>query len=346
MLRLQLLPDHVFEGGRIKKATIFCVLIFLIDAVVCFAWFATTKTAMTSMAQQSEVASGFQSQISALDAEIGGLEAQIAPVDSKHDYILGLKDYGDQWTEKMRELSKFIYARVEVLSAQLDSQGFELEVRTKTTEDVARMLMNLKVGYAAGLIQQDSLNVTGLTGWPHLLTSPKTDYTIDQAMHIDIGSGLSLLGQGTSSPGSNSNPGAQRSQGGEFSGSEEMGGSGEMSPEENSSSEMGMEPGFEGSGGAGGAAVGQRASAVDSDVMRALAVNKYIKPSVDKPPQPYLNLTIEGRWQSALVEPTGNTPAGSAPAGGGMDSGMSGMDPMMEGAPPMDEASGGEPPPE
>jgi hypothetical protein len=335
MLRLQLLPDQVFEGSRIRKAIILCTLIFLIDAVVCLLWFSSTKTALASMTEQADVANGFQTQIAALDAEIGALQALIAPVDSKHDYILGLKDYGDQWPAKMRELSKFIYARVEVLSAQLDPEGFELEVRTKTTEDVARLLMNLKAGYAAGLIQTDSLNVTGLTGWPNL-TSPPAFSNPQQRLHIDMGGGE----QGSrTSPGSNSNPFAQQQQagggGGEFSDSAEM-----PADEGMSSSEMSGEPGFEGGfGGSGGAP----ASQVDSDAMRALAIAKYIEPSNDREPQPYLNLTITGRWMQPLVEPVGNAPAGAAPAGvvpGGEFSGDPGM---SEGAPPMeDSGSAGE----
>jgi len=331
MLRLQLLPDQVFEGARIRKATILCTLIFLIDAVVCFLWFSSTKTAMVSMTAQAEAASAFQGQIAALDGEISALQAQIAPVDSKHDYILGLKDYGDNWPQRMRELAKFIYARVEVLSCQLTAEGFELEVRTKTTEDVARLLMNLKQAYAAGLMQQDSLNVTGLSGWPNL-TSPY-GLSVDSVMHMEIG--VDLADFDLHPVNSNSNPAAGNQGGGQGSGSGEMegGSGGESMPEENASSEM--EGGSGDFGGGGGQAV--QAGPVDSDRMEAAAIAHYIKPSVDPPDQPYLNLTVTGRWQVPLQAPTGNTPAGAAgPAGGGMGSGMetSGSDAMMEGPPP------------
>ncbi len=335
MLRLQLLPDHVFEGARIKKAVILCTLVFLLDAAICFLWFSSQKAAMVSMTQQSEVAAGFQSQISALDGEIGALQALIAPVDSKRDYILALKDYGDNWPQRMRALAMFIYARVEVLNCQLDQQGFELQVRTKTTEDVARLLMNLKQGYAAGLLQQDSLNVTGLNGWPNM-TSP-LGISVDTASHLDPGVGLENGAlQGVNS---GSNPAAPAQQGG--AGGMEGSGSEAMPDESSGSGGMSGEPGMEGgSGGGFGGAAGARAGTVDSALMRLLAIRKYIQPSVDPPPQPYLNLTVTGRWQVPLQSPTGNAPAGAAgaaPPGGDMGSGSG--DVIMEGPPADDGGS-------
>lgn len=323
MLRLQLLPDQVFEGARIKKAVLLCTALFLVDAVICFLWFSSTKTAMLSMTQQAEVASGFKSQIDALDGQIAGLQAQIAPVDSKRDYILALKDYGDNWPQRMRELAKYIYARVEVLSCQLDTQGFELEVRTKTTEDVARLLMNLKMAYAAGLLQQDSLNVTGVTGWPNM-TSP-WGYSLDEILHMEIGVDRDSFD--LEAVNSNSNPAAPAGGGGGSSGAE-AGSGAEAMPEESSSSDMSGEPGMEGSGGGGGT----RAGNVESDRMRLMALQKYIEPSVDPPPQPYMNLTITGRWQVPLAEPTGNTPAGgaAAPNAGATAMDSSGMDVQPE----------------
>lgn len=344
--QLQLLPSSVFEGDRIKKAVVKCSLVTVLVVAGLLMWFKTTREATQSMTAQAEAAAGFQGQIAALDGQISALQSDIAPVDSRHDYILALKDYGDNWPRLMRELAGFIYARVELLSCQLDTQGFSLSVRTKTTEDVARLLQNLKQSYAAGLVQQDSLNVTGLTGWPNA-TSP-LGYGLAAANHIDIAIGDDYAR--LQAVGSNANP--EEGPGLGLAGLDVLSGSGAMptdlGPAPGSGGSMAGEPGMEGSmdpamdsgmdgmGGMGGQAT--QAGSVDSDRLVQLAIAKYIQPSVDPPPQPYLNLTITGRWAAPLQEPVGNMPAGAGGAGGSPDMMMD--DPgMMEGPPAEDTGS-------
>lgn len=329
MLRLQLLPDYVFEGARVRRAIIICVVIFLIDVGITHWWVASTKYALANMTNQGEVAKGFETQTKDLEGKIAAVAAEVAPIDAKRDYMLALKDHGDIWPQKMRQVAPFIYNRVELLSARLTPEAVELSVRTKTTDDVARMLMQLKRGYAAGLFAPDSINVTGLTGWPNP-TSPR-GFGLAELKHITVPFEVG----GLSPVGSNSRPGAP--QGGQGGGMGAPGGA-PGAPEAGGSppdaGAMGG-PGAPGGGGGGGGA--------SNDTMRRAALAAYIKPSVDPPPQPYLQMNITARWAQPVAPIEGGGPG----AAGGGAPGAPGGAPMggEPGAPPADPGAPVTPPP-
>ncbi len=337
MLRLQLLPDYVFEGARIRRAVLICGFIFLVDVGVTHAWQFLTKQKVTNMTNQASVASGFEGQIKAIDGQIAAVAGEIQPIDNKLKYITELKDYGDVWPQRMRALAPFIYERCELLSANLTYTTVTLNVRTKTTQDVARMLMNLKKAYAAGLFRPDSINVTGLTGWPNL-TSPLRvgpDELGHMALNLNRPSPVAVNSNTAVAAGSAAAAAGFAVQAGNaLSGGGPAAPAGsESAPAEGSSEGSGMVEGASGGGGGGGAPQG------GDSVMRAAAIARYIKPSVDPPPQPYLTLTVSAVWAQPIPAPDG----GAAPAGG--DPNMGGA-PMMEGAPPAEgDATGSAPPP-
>lgn len=333
MLRLQLLPDYVFEGARIRKAIMVCTALFVLDVGATHLYQAITKGRLANMTNQAEVAKGFEGQIKAIEGEIGAVTAEIQPIDDKRNYMIDLKDFSDQYVAKLRALIPFIYRRVEVLSASITNTGFTLQVRTKTTDDVARMLKNLKEAYNSGLLQPDSINITGLTGWPNPTSS--LSWRIDTAENVltpigDIG-GLSAVGSQGAAPGG----------GGQAAG-QPGGDAGAPPPEAGAPpGDPGAAPGGAPGGEAGGGG-GQPASGAGA--AEAVARARYLKPSVDPPPQPYLNMTITGNWVEPLKEPAGGAP-GAAPGGA---PGMPG-DPGA-GPPPGDPGAGpppggGEPPP-
>lgn len=334
MLRLQLLPETVFEGARIKRAVIVCVVIFLVIVGITHFWQMTTKRALTSMTEQAETAAGFASQTQSLQGEIAAVEAEIAPIDAKRDYMIDLKDFGEVWTTRMRQIAPYIYPRAELLSLSMDAEGFEMELRTSTTEDVARVLMNLKQLYGIGLVQQDSLNVTGLTGWPNL-TSPLPNVPQNMALEWDLPGlvpvnsnsqfeaegGTGGGGEGFAEPGME--PGMEAGPGGPA----------EAAPPAEA---MPGEPGMEGMGGGGGGGSLGQATVSANDAVREKARVRYIRPSTEPPPQPYLRLQIRARWAEAISEPGAAATAapGGMPGDPGMMEGMPPEGPPMEGPPP------------
>lgn len=363
MLKLQLLPDYVFEGDKIKRNVIVCTVILILVVGATLKWLQITQHKLDNMTNQAQVASGFEGQIKSIDSEIAAVAAEIKPFDDKREYMNTLKDFGDIWPERMRDVCKFIYNRAEVLSASLTTTGVQLSVRTKTTDDVARLLMDLKQAYAAGLFREGTLQVSGLTGWPNP-TSPR-GYGLPEMGHIELP--LDVTG-GLSGVGSNS----QRGGGGGGGGGGFGGGGGVSgmtgSPDGMSGGDMGMSGGDMGGappsggspmgGGGGGAGVGALADILDVDnvspaarglllgIQEAARVT-YIKESADPPDQPYLNLSVTAQWAQPITPPEGG---GGQPAGGmmGMEMGMSpdmamSGDPGMSAAPPGDMS--GAPPP-
>lgn len=87
MLRLQLLPDYVFEGARVRRAIIICVVIFLIDVGITHWWVASTKYALANMTNQGEVAKGFETQTKDLEGKIAAVAAEVAPITSKEQLV-------------------------------------------------------------------------------------------------------------------------------------------------------------------------------------------------------------------------------------------------------------------
>ena len=338
MLKLQLLPDYVFEPDKIKRNVFVCTALLGAVVGVTVYWLLLTQHKLDNMTNQATVAKGFEDQIKKFDADIATVAAEIKPFDDKRDYMNSLKDFGDIYPERMRQVCRFIYNRAEVLSATVTNTGVQLTVRTKTTDDVARLLMVLKQGYQAGLFREGSLQVNGLTGWPNP-TSPR-GYGLPEMGHIELP--LDVAG-GLSAVGSNSGRAAAPAGGGGFAGGGSSGGAEGMSgPESGAGGEPGMGAGGP-SGGGGGGQAGGLADILDAEnvspAARALLLGipeaarmTYIKQSADPPNQPYLNLSVTADWAQPITPPDGGAPAA------GMGGDMMGMDPGMSSGPPPDAA--------
>ncbi|MBI2298293.1 MAG: hypothetical protein HYU66_04960, partial [Armatimonadetes bacterium] len=275
MIKLQLLPDYVFEGDKIRRNVIVCTVLLLLVTGVSVQWMRIWQNKVADMKNQASVSGGFQQQIATLQGQIQTQRDMVAPFDNKRAYMTSLCDYGAKYTEKVRQLGRYIYNRVDVLSCTINEGGFTMAVRTKTTEDVARTLMCLKAGYKGGLFAQDSVTLSGFPeGWPNA-TSP-SGYSTSAFAHINLPFDVNLGGR------SPVNSGA-----------------------------TGMAQAREESAVAG---VGELPAAARGLVLgpAQAARLKYIKPSADPPDQPYMNLTIDGKWAVPIV-----APAGAAGAAGG-----------------------------
>lgn len=347
MIRLQLLPDYVFEGEKIVRAVIVCTVILLALTGGMVFWTMTEVNKLENMKTQQTAAANLQSQVTSLEGEIDAANAAVAPLQQRHDYMVSLRDFSDGYAERFRNLSRYIYQRVEVLSAQITEQGFNLTVRTKTTQDVARMWMNLRQGELDGLIAANSIQVGGLTGWPNS-TSPR-GWTaegrrrFDLPLEVDtlspVNSGSTNISSGQQGGGFGGVPGP----GGGSSGSAGLappgpGGLGGSGAGPGLPGGEGGVPGAAGGGGGfGNTVMDFRQTSKEAMQMwldpRSAAMLEYITPSEEPPDQPYLNMSISGAWAQPMT-----APAGTGGQQGGFGGGFGGMDPfgggMMPGLPP------------
>ncbi|MBI5833471.1 MAG: hypothetical protein HZB16_14325 [Armatimonadetes bacterium] len=368
MLKLQLLDRRFFEARKVTQAMILCAILTV--GVVGFALWRTTalKTKVADMKNQASAAAAFEQQITAKQGEIEQVKAEVAPFDAQLAYVKSLLNYSDNFPKYLRMLSRYIFNRAEVLSVALTGEGFTMQVRTKGTQDVAGLMINLKQAYKAGLIATDSLSIQGLSGWPNP-TSPR-GWGPDTRRRIElpfstgdlqgVNSSSRTLGAVTGVTGGGAapgGPGGPGSSGG--SGGPGMSAPGPSGPPGGSGGSPGGMPSAApgGSGGSGGAAPGAGgpgAAVASAGGLRSLqglnlettqfftnpqdaAHRQFIQASDDPPLQPYLNLVISGRWGNPFP-----SPAGGAAAGGG--GGMPGMPGMSGGAPGMPGGSPGGPP--
>jgi hypothetical protein len=277
-------------------------------------WHTSTKNKLENMTQQAAAATANKGKIDAIDTRIGEAQAAIAPMDNKRDYMMALRDYGDVWPERMQALNRYIYRRVELISAQLTPDGVSLQARTKTSEDLARMLLDLKQTYPAGLLRPDSLTVNGVTGWPNSLGF---SYTAGARTHIALPGGfggLSPVGHATGGGGGATD---QASQGTTAPGAAADQGSGPGSATPLVQPSGGGEPaqGAAGAAAGGGSAVVARLPQYRAPVLLSAADAaraRYLQRSVEPNLQPYMVLSISAEWAAKIAEP-GAPPPGAAP---------------------------------
>jgi len=229
-----------------------------------------------------------------------------------------------------------------------------MNVRTKTTSDVANLLMTLKQGYRAHLIADGSLNITGLTGWPNPTSPRGWGPESRRRMELPFGTGdLSPVSSNSGAPSGTANLAGGGSGGapGSPGGSSSMSGA-PPSPGSPGGGAPSGGPGMPGApgGGSGGAGAGAsfQLSNVPLELQQMLvspedaAKRQYITPSDEPPPQPYLNLVINGAWAVTFSVPSAGGGAGGRPGMPGMSGPPPGA-PGMSGPPPSPGMSG--PPP-
>lgn len=341
MLRLQLLPDYIFETERVIRALIICGVTFVIVVIGTVKWLGSEKNKLENMKLQAAQATSYATEVKSYDDKIQKVKDEVKPYDDKRAYVESLRDFSGNWTRHMRMLSQYIYYRAEVTTATLTPAGFQLSVRTKSTDDVARLMMNLKRAYKANLIAKDSLNISGLTGWPNP-TSPR-GWGPDTRGHIEVPNGTgelsavnanagetsTVIGGPAAAPGAPGAPGGPSGGGGGpgMSGAPPSGGS---SAPPSGGGSSGAPGGSGGAGGAGGTATaGFRLDRAPIEIALFLsspmeaARRRHLQTSVEPPPQPYLTLSVAGLWATPMVVPQGGGAAGPA-----------GSQPGMPGAPP------------
>ena len=365
MLKLQLLDRRFFEARKVARAVAMCGVLSIL--VVVGALFVTTtlKTKLSDMKAQASAAAAFETQVTGKQTEIATVQAEVAPFDAQLAYVRQLRDYSDNFPKYLRMLSRYIYNRAEVLNVMLTGDGFMLQVRTKTTADVAGLMINLKQAYKAGLIATDSLSIQGLSGWPNPTSprgwGPDTRRRIELPFNTGDLQGVNSNSRALAAVTGVTGGGAGGEGGPGGSGGPAMGSPGGSGPPGGApgapGAPGGMASGPGGSGGSGGPAAGAPGAGMASaGGLRSLqgltlettqffttpqdaAHRQFIQGSDDPPLQPYLNLAIVGRWGNPFAAMGGGGAAGGA---GGMPGGM----PGMPGAPgsPMGSAPGGPPP--
>ncbi len=339
MLKIQLLDRRFFAAGRIKRMLVLCLLLTAV-LVAGILW--NTKRLQTraaDMQAQAAAAQANQGQVTTAEGEIAAVNSEVAPFDAQLDYIRELRDYSDNFPRYLRMLSRYIYNRADVLSAVVSYDGFQLQVRTKTTDDVAALMVNLKQAYKSNLIANDSLSIQGLTGWPNP-TSPR-NWSSDARRRIELpfpSENLQPVGSATTPPAPGGGGMGGASGMGGMGGSGMGGDMGGMSSPPMGGSGMGSSgPGMGGSGMGGGppqmASAGGLRTLEGMDLATAqffsdpqsAAHRTYIELSDDPPLQPYLNLAISGRWGVPFPAPMGSGAGGMGGGMGGMGGGMGGM---------------------
>jgi hypothetical protein len=337
MLKLQLLTLKHREQEKMIKAGVLCGLVLAVFVVLMVRWVADTKAKLDDMKAQASAAQANAQKVQEADGEIAAENAKVQPYDDHLFYVLSLRDFSKVWPQRMKMLARFISDRADLLDASLTAQGFTLHIRTKTTADVANVLMTLKQSYKARLVADGTINIAGLGGWPNP-TSPR-GWGPDSRRRLELpytNSGLSEVGSSTETatpaapagggPGSGGAPGGSSSG---PPGSPGMGG-----------------PGSPGSSGGAPGGLGAVLNTVPPELAQMLttpldaARRTYISPSVDPPPQPYLALIVTGTWYSPIPVPGGGGGQGQGGPGGmpgGRGGGFSGPPP---GASPGGPASG------
>lgn len=325
MIRLQLLPDYVFEGEKIVRALVVCLVLLLAETGGMLFWMSVENNRLENMTRQKTTAEANKTQVDGLNSEISAAKAAVAPIDNKRNYMISLRDYSDGYPERLKAISGYLYERAEVLSASVTERSVSLNVRTKTTEDIARIMMNLRRAEQDGLLAPQSISVSGVTGWPNP-TSPR-GWGTEAQRRMDLPAGVSP---------SDLRPVNSGSRNLQTGGAQQQGGGGPAGI-----------PGVGGQGGGGGEVPGlggdgQRFSNFVLDFGRSsksalqmlmsprqAAMLEYIEPSDEPPDQPYLQLTITATWARPMVPPAGtDTGQGGMGGFGGPGMGM-GIPPMV-----------------
>lgn len=162
MLRINLLPPHIYERRRVRKAIVAFSFLFL---VVLFGmltwWFMLTKKQNDLQLQVNDMEQKAQ-EVRMLQDEIAKEQARIASTRAKVEFIEAVMEYNLEYPKLYEELAKYTYSRMLYRSIQPAGNQLTIQAHARTLGDCGRYLMNM---YRATHLFS-SVSISGVPGWP------------------------------------------------------------------------------------------------------------------------------------------------------------------------------------
>ena len=161
MLKINLLPPHIFEKRKIRTtALIFAVLVAAVAAGM-FGWYSVLAARERDLTVQVAEWERKANEVKALEAQLAAEEAKAPAIKRKVDFIEQLMTYNAAYPQLYEELARYTYSRILYRSIEPSASQIKIGARARSVGDCGRYLLNM---YRASHILS-SVTVDNVPGW-------------------------------------------------------------------------------------------------------------------------------------------------------------------------------------
>ena len=160
MLRINLLPAYIAERRKTRLAIVGFSFAFLIATAAMLGWFFTYNAVVVAREAEANEQERLAGEVAALETEVQGIQASVAPIRAKRDFIDAVLFYNTLRPNIFRRAAEYTYRDIEYSSMAVQGQTLSINAFAKKTSDVGRFLITM-----FGNPDLVAVSVAGIPGW-------------------------------------------------------------------------------------------------------------------------------------------------------------------------------------